>query len=294
MENVWEKMRKSKGVTRVEIAKEMGIDEEKLEEIENNSREMPKERIDEYVATIHKLSKKDRAIKVAEARAWYEQADLNRLIKEFGFDSQREFANHFGCEQSSVSIWANKRRKIGTPALLRLYYFFNDGFNKKVKTVEEPKGEVDLKEWWGNFDLSNVIYKSGFKNQKEFAKSYGFSQSCISVWANKQAMPSNKSLKRLYELFGNTTEEVEEKTNNLASNIEKENTDEVETANYCQVLDQEETTPTYTISTTIDTLMEEDTTEEDLCRLKEENEHLRKQIKRYEALIDMIILKGER
>lgn len=278
MENVWEKMRKSKGVTRVEIAKEMGIDEEKLEEIENNSREMPKERIDEYVATVHKLSKKDRAIKVAKARAWYEQADLNKLIKEFGFDSQRDFANQFGCEQSSVSIWANKRRKIGTPALLRLYYFFNDGFNKKVKTVEEPKGEVDLKEWWGNFDLSNVIYKSGFKNQKEFAKSYGFSQSCISVWANKQAMPSNKSLKRLYELFGNTTEEVTEEP----IKEELEETIEVE----------EEPVEVYTEEDP--QAIMESLSNGAIKLLKEENEHLRKQIKRYEALIDMIILKGER
>lgn len=278
MENVWEKMRKSKGVTRVEIAKEMGIDEEKLEEIENNSREMPKERIDEYVATVHKLSKKDRAIKVAEARAWYEQTDLNRLIKEFGFDSQREFANHFGCEQSSVSIWANKRRNIGTPALLRLYYFFNDGFNKKVKTVEEPKGKVDLKEWWDSFDLSDVIYKSGFKNQKEFAKSYGFSQSCISVWANKQAMPSNKFLKRLYELFGNTTNEVTEEP----IKEELEETIEVE----------EEPVEVYTEEDP--QAIMESLSNGAIKLLKEENEHLRKQIKRYEALIDMIILKGER
>lgn len=285
--NVWEKMRKKNNLTRVEIANEMGISEEKVKEVENNMREMPKGKIDDYMGAIYK-SNKERKMKIAQAKIWWKDFDLVKGIKDFGFKSQREFAKDFGCGQPTVSEWCNKKRPVGTPMLLKLYYFFNNEFNKKIDNkprielnIGKAIEDIDLDEWYANYDFKKALKEYGL-NQGDIAKAINKPYSTASMWLNKTAC-SNKGKKLLYDYFSKL-----ETPNNVEE--EKEN-NELETANYYQVLEQEETTPTYTISTTIDTPMEEDTTEEDLCRLKEENERLKKQLARYEMLIDMA-LKG--
>lgn len=365
--NVWEKMRRKKGLTRVEIAKEMGISEEKVKEVEKNMRTMPKNEIDKYIKSIHNMSNGERELKIGEARSWYEKTDFKSLMKEFGFKSQKEVAKAINVDPSSISVWFNKKKgkqEIGNNSLLKLYYFFNDEFNKRISTpepvveniiddnIETSTDRKVLLNWYNNFDMKQGIRDLGFKDQKSFALATGFSQGSLSDWCRKACLPNTGRLMRLYEIFNGkeenkpvlsvadeiekhnkemlewydktdfiklleekhiTQKELSRKLNlpsstinnwfrkvsitqkgietlyNIFNNTKKENDTEIETANYYRVLDQEETTPTYTISTPIDTPMVEDTTKEDLYRLKEENERLRKQTARYEALIDIII-----
>lgn len=291
--NLWEKKRKKAGVTRVEIANAMNISEDKVEELEKNMREMPHDKADEYLENLRKLSSKERKLKIAEAKVWYDTVNLNQLIKDFGYKSQAEFAKDFGCERSSVSVWVNKLRPIGTNSLMKLYYFFNNEFNRKVEKKETKKDEVI--EWYKDFNFQQEFYKLNL-SQQEFSKKYQIAQSIISNLVNQKSRPSQKTIKKLYNIFNGLNQEPSleklkvEIPEDTIYPIEESNS-EIETTNYYQVLDQEETTPTYEIPTTVDTPVEEDTTREDLCKLKEENERLRKQMARYEFLIDMAIKK---
>lgn len=295
--NIWEKQRKNNGLTRFEMAKAMGISEEKIEQIESGVREMPTEKVDEYLEKMRNLSKTERKLKAAEARVWYENADLKKLISDFGFKNQREFARAIGCEQSSISIWANKKKKIGTPALLKLYYFFNDGFNKVVETPTKAENSMvddiskyckDLREWYDKTDFIELLREKNL-TQKDISREFDIPFSTLNNWVKKTSI-TKRGIETLYSIFGNAEQKsIKVNVDNTSKVLEEEPTPMF--TNYYQGL-EEDTTPTCTISTTIDTPMEEDTTKEDLCRLKEENERLRKQIARYELLIDMA-MKGE-
>lgn len=141
--NVWEKTRKNSGLTRTEIANAMGISEEKIEQIEKGVREMPTEKVDEYLEKIRQLSSKERKIKLAEAKTWYYNVDLTQKMKEFGIVNQYKLAEILNAGQGSVSAWVNKKG-ISTENLLKLYYFFNDKFNKIVEEPEEDKIKVTI------------------------------------------------------------------------------------------------------------------------------------------------------
>ena len=360
--NIWEKMRKKNNLTRVEIANEMGISEEKVKEVENNMREMPKGKIDDYMGAIYK-SNKERKMKIAQAKIWWKDFDLVKGIKDFGFKSQREFAKDFGCGQPTVSEWCNKKRPVGTPMLLKLYYFFNNEFNKKIDNkprielnIGKAIEDIDLDEWYANYDFKKALKEYGL-NQGDIAKAINKPYSTASMWLNKTAY-SNKGKKLLYDYFSKletpknenvkTPIDIMEQDYNkmlewyvntdLISLLKEKNLTQKELSRKLDlpsstlnnwfrktiitkrgvetlynmfnvpveqdkaieeqpIISVDETskiiedTPTYTISATIDTPIEEDTTEEDLCRLKEENERLKKQLARYEMLIDMA-LKG--
>lgn len=229
--NIWEKMRRKKGLTRVEIAKEMGISEEKVKEVEKNMRTMPKNEIDKYIKSIHNMSNGERELKIAEAKSWYEITDFKSLMKEFGFTNQNEVAKAIGVDPSSISVWFNKKdgdHKIGTNGLLKLYYFFNNEFNKKISTpepvveikinknVEVPTDRKILLNWYNNFDMKKGIRELGFKDQKSFALATGFPQGSISDWCRKACLPNTGKLIRLYEIFNGKEEtKVEEPTINV-------------------------------------------------------------------------------
>ena len=318
--NIWEKMRRKKGLTRVEIAKEMGISEEKVKEVEKNMRTMPKNEIDKYIKSIHNMSNGERELKIAEAKAWYEKADFKTLMKEFGYKTQAELAEVLHCDKSSISTWFAKstgNHKIGTSSLLKLYYFFNDGFNKKIssETIETPeKHTKDIKDysvdretalnWWKGFDLKQAIINMPVKNQKDFCRKYNLRQSGVSEWSNRKATPQTNNLMKLYEIFNGREEVKVEEPISIPEFMPKENVTVFKGTEpiSISVLSPEEMGQEATIfkPSDFDNLVYNDY-EEPTSELKEdttkdlilENRELKQRIARYEALIDIIISKNK-
>jgi len=307
--NIWEKMRRKNGLTRVELAKEMGINEERLKEVENNMREMPTNQVDNYISKVNNISKGERNIKIAEARNWYEQVNLKELMKEFGYENQSELAKTLGVDPSSISVWFNKKngsKKIGTNSLLKLYYFFNNEFNKKLEnknTKNEPnkvqnklsKKETNtLYKWYNVYDLKKAVIETG-KKQKELAKEIGIAQSCLCTYISKQVKPTEANLRKLYDYFNKLEEEKEEPTVSVdtTSIIEEQNIpneqsfepsdfDDLVYDNYYSYIPNDNDiiyveTPT--------SQLKEDTTK----TLIEENKELKQRLARYETLIDIIV-----
>jgi len=304
--NIWEKMRRKKGLTRVEIAREMGISEEKVKEVENNMREMPTKEVDKYIKNIHNMNNGEREITIAQARSWYEITDFKSLMKEFGFANQREVAKTIGVDPSSISVWFNKKKgshEIGTNSLLKLYYFFNDEFNKKLPTekVKTPTKRETMIKWWKGFDLKKAIATMGVKNQKDFSRKYNFPQSAVSDWSNKKATPQIDNLTRLYEIFNGKEEtKVEEPINVSSSIVEPVSIEDpvftpsdfnnIVYDNYYQYIPESEE-PIYVEQPKEDKDIYTSTLNGTIEMLENENKKLRQQIARYETLIDLLINK---
>lgn len=257
-------MRRKNNLTITEIANELGIEEHKVKQIESGAREMPKEKIDEYLGAINKLSKKDRAIKIAEARAWYEQADLKQLIKTFGYKNQKDFAKAIGCQQATISEWCNKKRVITTNNLMRLYYFFNNGFNKKISEDEEQKdvkiNEIEkhnkeMQEWYDKTDFIKLLEEKNI-SQKELCRELGLPSSTFNNWVRKTSI-TKKGIETLYKIFEKSNDTLEE---NNKIHVEENSQ-----------------------------IIMESSAEETIKLLRDENIKLKQQIKRYEVLLDMIV-----
>ena len=325
--NIWEKMRRKKGLTRVEVAKKMGISEEKVKEVENNMREMPTKEVNNYIKNIFEVSNAEREIELAKAKEWYEKADFKKLLKEFGFKTQGELARKLEVDSSSISCWFAKKtgsRHIGQNSLLKLYYFFNDEFNK-VTTKSAPKQEskkvkvtnraVDRKtaiKWWRDFDLKKAIATMGVKNQKDFANKYNFPQSAVSDWSNKKTTPQYENLTRLYNIFNEPKEEPTSIAGLISTHENVTILESTEPMLNFSTLSQEEMgqkETTFKPSDFSDLVynnyyqyipeepicvkeptsdLKEDTTKDLIL----ENRELKQRIARYEALIDIIISKN--
>lgn len=287
--NIWEKERKKAGVTTIELANAMNISEEKVKEIEMNTRELPTSRVDEYLEHIRNLSRKDRDIKIAEARVWFSQIDLEEKIKEFGFKSQKEFAKKLGVVQSCISVWSRNKRSISTNNLLKLYLFFNNEFNKQIErpVVEVKKEQNNRYDWYVEFNLNKFMKENKLTN-KIMADGTGLGMGTISRLRNKYpaTMPTINTLYNYVTEISKDKEEIQEEIEELTfgeeeqlaeEEIIKNNSVEIETnfEDYFQG-------PVIGI-----------TNEEEIKNLREELSKAIKQIKRYETLLDMIIDKKE-
>ena len=277
--NIWRRQRENSGVSRIEIANAMGISEQKLKEVEENTREMPRGRMDEYIKTVNDLSKKDRTIRMAQAKMWYEQADFKKLMYEFNIKTQLELAEKLNCSPSALCRWLQHKGAVGTNAILKLYYFFNDEFNKvAVSSLSVEKKNVDyvnLQTWWKNFDLRAAIKETGLDTQKDFSKKIGIDERLVSNWCIGKRTPRYENMQALYDFFNNGKTEVAE--DNEPNELEIEPVEEVETTSYVE-----------------NDFPIEIPNEDEIGTLREEVKTLRKQVSRYETLIDMVIERRQR
>lgn len=137
--NFYEKKNKKSAFSIKELASLLNVSEEKIKELENGERNISGDTLEEYLKFAN-MSVNEKKIKRLELLNWFKDIDLKRIRKEFGFKSQRDFADRVGLVQSVISCVENGTCE--NPTFLTLYKlnkFLTNDFNKKIEKEEEPK-----------------------------------------------------------------------------------------------------------------------------------------------------------
>lgn len=136
--NFYEKKNKKSAFSIKELASLLNVSEEKIKELENGERNISGDTLEEYLKFAN-MSVNEKKIKRLELLNWFKDIDLKKIREEFGFKSQKAFANKVGLVQSVISCIESGACE--NPTFLTLYKlnkFLTNDFNKKIEK-EEPK-----------------------------------------------------------------------------------------------------------------------------------------------------------
>lgn len=136
--NFYEKKNKKSAFSIKELASLLNVSEEKIKELENEERNIGGDTLEEYLKFAN-MSVTEKKIKRLELLNWFKGIDIKRIREEFGFKSQKDFANEVGLVQSVISCIESGTCE--NPTFLTLYKlnkFLTNDFNKKIER-EEPK-----------------------------------------------------------------------------------------------------------------------------------------------------------
>lgn|GEM_PF-4682542 len=132
--NVWKKQMKKSGMTIPQISKELHIAEDKLEEIIGGERQMPSEIINDYMKLTN--DKSAATFNKLEINQWYDNADLEWLRKDFGFESPYQLSKHLKIAHSTM-MKAERKQGVSFKTKARLYNFYQDELNKKLVNLHK-------------------------------------------------------------------------------------------------------------------------------------------------------------
>lgn len=158
--NFYEKKNKKSAFSIKELASLLNVSEEKIKELENGERNISGDTLEEYLKFAN-MSVNEKKIKRLELLNWFKGIDIKRIREEFGFKSQKDFANEVGLVQSVISCIESGTCE--NPTFLTLYKlnkFLTNDFNKKiereetksipgdcvVEAIEEPIEKIDIED----------------------------------------------------------------------------------------------------------------------------------------------------
>lgn len=194
---LWNKLnnRNQKRKSNYEISKKTNIPEEKVKEIMNGEREVPTERVDDFVNAISENNKVEREISVATAKKWINETDLKALRLSFNYATQGELAEELGVHSSVICRLENKiLNHVSDGLLIKYYDFLHNDLNKRVKrkkkapTKKVKVVELDLdnisddvvNKWYEEFDFKSYLTNEKLNNI-QFATILGYSKHSSSL-----------------------------------------------------------------------------------------------------------------
>jgi transcriptional regulator with XRE-family HTH domain len=216
-----------------QLAKDLGVEEEKIIELKEGNREIGGRTMDNVLEKLEN-NKVENKIKDFEIYKWYMETDIAKLRKSFGYDTQKDMAKVSGMDNTTVCNIEKKKLSRVTNRLREIYYFYQNDFNRNIEgnkivdtgerkyTYRDCK-EKDFKkamEFFKEFDLGRYMYENNlYKNHLICKLGYngaGGSQiRCINFLLKGEEPDTNRKMAiRLYkyllqELKQN--EKVEEK-----------------------------------------------------------------------------------
>ena len=230
MVNFWKKKIKDTNA----IANKIGVEESKIKELVNGEREIEGNTLDKVLQTIED-EKVNESIKNVEILQWYRDTDITALRKKFGYKSQSEFAKKIGYNVSVIcrienktAEWKNKGGKFnGVPnSLKKVYYFFQNDFNRKNKNdsgvkiepaIQDDIQEKDIYKWYKNTDITAL---RGDKTLKEKAEEIGIAVTCLNEIEHKKAKSVTENIIKVYEFYNNVKVNVVKSNNKKITNKE--------------------------------------------------------------------------
>lgn len=233
-----------------DVAREVGVDESKIKELKEGDRHITGETMDKVLQSINK-SQIERDVEKLNIFEWYKNTDLKALRKEFGYKNANEVAVALGIYNSSVSRVENKKYNNVNKAIIKLYDFYHDDFNKKVEKDEvqiptkkekplscsKTKRE-EIMEWYSGVDLMTL---RGEYSQKEISSLVGIPQPSWCALEKQPVIRCTKNIIKLYDYFhkdrttkdenhmehnGEETKSVEENNLSFDKNVIMEDNDE--------------------------------------------------------------------
>nr|DAL31272.1 MAG TPA_asm: Regulatory protein [Caudoviricetes sp.] len=131
----------------VELSNELNVDEEKIKELKEEKREIEGETLDRVLEITNKKTPLERKIENSNIYNWYLNTNLAELRLKFGYRRQKDLGNEIGIGQGTICQIEQKKLKTVSGSLKKMYYFFNNDFNKQIendkikKTIEKKQVE---------------------------------------------------------------------------------------------------------------------------------------------------------
>lgn len=218
----YRKKRMKSGLTKSDIAMELGIDYIKYDLIEKGEIKMPTNLIDKFNEIVNrgknenKLTQLERERKVSE---WYNNMvtkengryKLYDKMEEFNIDTFKELALLLGYKDSSIlSHYLCKRVDLAPYDFKnKLYTFFENELNMQPKKVKEIKEKIvkqrkntELLDWYNSFDLDGFMKEHNLSSCK-ISKDCELSTSQVNRLRNREHTPREDTLIKLKKWYDN-------------------------------------------------------------------------------------------
>ena len=168
-----------------DVARDMGVDEEKIKELKEGERQIEGATMDKVLQSVNK-SQVERDIEKLNIFEWYNNTDLKALRKEFGYKNAVTLSKVLKIEQSAISKAENKKYNKINKNIIKLYDFYHNDFNKNIKeekqiennekssVVKDKEEKKKIYQWYLDTDIEKL---RGNLSQKAISNLIGMAQS---------------------------------------------------------------------------------------------------------------------
>lgn len=234
--SIYLKKRMKSGLSKTDVAKELGISYRRYNLIEGGDVKMPSNLIDKFNEIINR-GKENKIISLENSqdadKMWEELSSKNELgvakiyekLDEFNIPNVKTLANLIGYKSGGTVYNYLLRPKSATDEFKKkLYLFFSNELNIQepyVKSIKSRQGGYhpsirtpELMKYYNETDFAELLQRYGMTG-RDLARAVNISAGVISRLVNKKAVPSDKvlvSIKRFFE--EKSTEETKIKEGN--------------------------------------------------------------------------------
>lgn len=230
------KKRMKSGLSKTDVAKELGISYRRYNLIEGGDVKMPSNLIDKFNEIINR-GKENKIISLENSqdadKMWEELSSKNELgvakiyekLDEFNIPNVKTLANLIGYKSGgTVYNYLLRPKSANDEFKKKLYLFFSDELNIQepyVKSIRSRQGGYrpstrapELMKYYNETDFAELLQKYGMTG-RDLARAVNISAGVISRLVNKKSVPSDRvivSVKRFFE--EKSTEETKIKEGN--------------------------------------------------------------------------------
>lgn len=286
-----------------DVARDMGVDEEKIKELKEGERQIEGTTMDKVLQSVNK-SQVERDIEKLNIFEWYNNTDLKALRKEFGYKNAATVAEVLKIEQSAISRAENKKYNKINKNIIKLYDFYHNDFNKNIKEeeqiennekssiVKDKEEKKKIYQWYLDTDIEKL---RGNLSQKAISNLIGMGQSSWCQLERHLVTRYCENMGKIYNYFHGTEsqnslnseelkageEDIIEESQNMNNSEDSIFNGVVETENFttCDCNDKKDLTE---LSKYVDEL------EKCIEEQKQEIARLTRQVHCYEKLIDRL------
>lgn len=200
--NFWK--RKIKNVN--EISKATGIEPQKIKELKEGKRQIQGKTMEKVLNAINENSKKMKIEKMVDKQNiynWIKETDLKKQIKDFNY-SQEDCAKAIGVSKATLVNIVNGRYRVYSNAMQKIYDFFQDDFNRNVKTKEKKKSEKKATpklEYINKYKLNEIKKELKYKSVGKMAKDIGIGEQTLRNMYNGYIKTDTETVEKAYNFI---------------------------------------------------------------------------------------------
>lgn len=281
-----------------DVARDMGVDEEKIKELKEGERQVEGLTMDKVLQSVNK-SQVERDIEKLNIFEWYNNTDLKALRKEFGYKNAATLAEVLKIEQSAISRAENKKYNKINKTIIKLYDFYHNDFNKNIKEeeqiennekssiVKDKEEKKKIYQWYLDTDIEKL---RGNLSQKAISNLIGMAQSNWCQLERHLVTRYCENMGKIYNYFHGTESQnslnnEELKTGEKDIIAESQNMNNSEDSIFNGVVETEKFT---TYDCNDESSKHVDELEKYIEKQREEIDRLTRQVHCYEKLIDRL------
>lgn len=220
---IWEKKRQKSGLTKADVAKELGLSYVRYSAIEKGDVKMPSNLINKFNELINRGAENKLANMqntIAADKFWEEMKKQNEFgvyvirdkMKEFNIVNMQQLANLLGYHScGTIYNYLQDRMTAGDEFKKRVYNFFSDENNIQIPVKidrKRKKGQynrqalreinVELDKYYDETDFKDILHKNNL-TCVGIADYVGVHNSTISTMVNKKRKPGYDIIEKVKE-----------------------------------------------------------------------------------------------